>query len=107
MRHGNHRQTNRKGNIMKIKIEGHVHWLKRSWQPEGSFGFANHPMGNISDYTDVCEATVEVEVPDNFDPREAQVESLLRQKQALMAEFQTRCTEIERQISKLTALEAV
>ena len=92
---------------MKIKIEGHVHWLKRSWQPEGSFGFANHPMGDIADYVDVCEATVEVEVPDNFDPREAQVDSLKRQKQALMAKFQTRVTEIERQISKLTALEAV
>lgn len=91
---------------MKIKIEGHVHYLKRGWQEEGRFGFANHPMGDIADYVDVCEATIEVEVPDNFDPRGAQVESLKRQKQELMADFQARVTEIERQISKLTALEA-
>ena len=92
---------------MKIKIEGHVHWLKREWHENGIFGFANHPMGDIADYVDVCPCTVEVEVPDNFDPRASQVAALQRQKQEIMAKFQTRVTQIERQISKLTALEAV
>lgn len=92
---------------MKLKIEGHVYWLKRSWEEVGAFGFATTKMGNMLGYTDVCEATIEVEVPDNFDPRASQVATLQRQKVALMAEFQNRVTEIEREISQLTALEAV
>lgn len=86
---------------MKVKIEGHtvfdLYTKKFTWLPF-------KPIGDM--YLDSGANTIEVEVPDNFDPRAAQVEALKRQKQAVMADFQKRVTDIERQIAQLTALEA-
>jgi len=87
---------------MKIKIEGHIafdHYNEKfTWFP---FKSTNDAL-----YLDVGPYPIEVEVPDGFDPRAAQVEALKRQKQAVMADFQKRVTDIERQIAQLTALEA-
>lgn len=90
---------------MKVKIEGFVTW-REDWNGVGYFQICRSNMGDVEGYINVCEASVEVEVPDNFDPRAAQVEALKRQKQAVMADFQKRVTDIERQIAQLTALEA-
>ena len=53
----------------------------------------------------VKEHTTTVEVPDDFDPRPAQVAALEAEKQKARADFQARITEIDRQIQSLMAIE--
>ena len=53
----------------------------------------------------VGRAKVVIEIADDFDPREQFVKDLQEAKRKLMADFQARVTEIDRQISEFTALE--
>jgi hypothetical protein len=53
----------------------------------------------------VSEQTVEVEVPDNFDPRAKQIAALEERKREMTAKFQAAVTEINRRISELQAIE--
>ena len=55
-------------------------------------------------YSLVGPVSFEYTLPETFDPRGGQVNILKAQKRELMAQFQARCTEIERKISELTAL---
>jgi len=73
---------------------------------EPSFGWAEHDFGSDGEnYVSVCAAPLEFDLPDDFDPRAGQIDALKKTKQKLMAEFSARCVEIERQISKLQAIE--
>ena len=55
-------------------------------------------------YSLVGPVSFEYTLPESFDPRGEQVNILKAQKRELIAQFQARCTEIERKISELTAL---
>jgi hypothetical protein len=59
----------------------------------------------VAGYVTVNQQQFDVEIPDDFDPRKLQVEALREEKQRISAEFARRCTQIEEQINKLTALE--
>ena len=73
---------------------------------EPSYGWTEHDFGtDTANYRGVCAAPLEFDLPDDFDPRALQIETLKATKQKLMAEFSARCTEIELQISKLQAIE--
>lgn len=58
-------------------------------------------------YATVMPYSIEVEIPDAFDPAAAQVALLEAEKQKARAEFQARITEIDRQIQSLLAIEHV
>jgi hypothetical protein len=58
-------------------------------------------------FVTVCCRDFEVEIPDDFDPRAKQIEILERDRTRISAEFSARCTEIQSEINKLTALEHV
>ena len=60
--------------------------------------------GTWKQYRKVCEHIISIEAPE-FDPKRIAVEALEAQKTALRAELGRRITEIEDQISKLTAIE--
>lgn len=73
---------------------------------EPSYGWTEIDFGtDTANYLGVCAAPLEFDLPDDFDPRSGQIEILKKTKQDLMAEFSARCTEIERQISKLQSIE--
>lgn len=57
--------------------------------------------------TSVVVGAIEVtfEVPDDFDPRPAQVKALEAKERELRAQFAAAVTEIQRQISQLQAIE--
>jgi len=55
-------------------------------------------------YTLIKPVEVEVELPDDWNPALAVVETLQAKKRELMAEFQARCMSIEAEINKLTAI---
>jgi hypothetical protein len=48
---------------------------------------------------------IEIDVPDDYDPRAQQIVALEKQKTKITAEFQKSLTEINRSIGELQALE--
>lgn len=60
-----------------------------------------------SGYIDAGRATMTIQLPEGFDPRQGAVTALEHQKKAIMAEFQKRMTEIDQQISRFTAIDYV
>ena len=55
--------------------------------------------------TYVGEQEIEIEVPDNYDPRAQKIAALEKYKQKVMADFQKTVDQINDRISKLQALE--
>ena len=90
---------------MKIKITGYIHYCKYSWEPEGAFEVFSLKMGDSDYRTYVGEQEIEVDVPDNYDPRAQQITALERKRQKVMADYQAMVTDINEKISKLQALE--
>ena len=92
---------------MKVKITGHVTYVKYSWESEGRYILMASPAtGADSSYTDVGVNTeFEVEIPDEFNPTMMQLNALYNQKQELIKKFDETVVRINRQISELQAIE--
>jgi hypothetical protein len=90
---------------MKIKTTIHVHYQKYSWQSEGNFIVFYCQLDDTEDRTYVGPQEIEIEVPDDYDPRAQQVAALEALKQKVMADYHKSVTEINDRISKLLALE--
>ena len=90
---------------MKVKIKAYVHYLKWAWEDKGEFEVFSCKFSDDEHRTFVCEQEVEVEVPDDYDPRAQQVAALEKQKQKVMADYQKSVTDINRRISELQAIE--
>jgi len=90
---------------MKVTIKGYIGWGK-PWRKEAhGFGFTSFEPSNIPGHVTVRQETIEIEVPDDFDPRPGLVDQLKKQKEEARAEFAARVVEIDRQINELMALE--
>ena len=90
---------------MKIKITAHVYHCKYSWDDEGKFEVFNFKFDDDDHRTYVGEQEIEIDVPDNYDPRAQQIAALGKHKQKVMADYQKMVTDINEKISKLQALE--
>jgi len=90
---------------MKIKIKAYIHFEKYGWESKGEFQLYCIQLDDTDYRAFVCEQEVEIEVPDNYDPRAQQIAALEKQKQKVMADFQKSVDEINERISKLQALE--
>ena len=62
-------------------------------------------LDDTEDRTYVGPQEIEIDVPDNYDPRAQQVAALEALKQKVMADYHKSVTEINDRISKLQALE--
>lgn len=89
---------------MKTQINGFINYEKDLCGND-CYYFHGFEMTDYG-YTTVMPFSIEVDIPDDFDPIAAQVAALKAEKIKLMADFQNRVTEIERKISELTCLEA-
>jgi hypothetical protein len=90
--------------MMKIKTKLHIYFCKYTWETEGRFlPFPNQFQSD--DCTFVCEQEIEMDIPDNYDPRKQQIVALKEKRQKVMADFQKSIEAINDQISKLNALE--
>jgi hypothetical protein len=87
------------------KIDGFIEYRPAAYEGEQEFLFHRCTMEDYG-FVTVMPFTIEFEVPDDFDPRQKMVEMLNAKKREVMAEFQKRLTEIDKQINKYTALEA-
>lgn len=93
---------------MKVKIEGVIEFKTSEYGNDNYHGFFFHAL-EMSDYgyINVMPYTIEVEIPDEFDPRSAQIAALEKEKTALRAACQKSITNIERHISELLALDNI
>ena len=90
---------------MKIKLTAHIHFRKYHWDEKGEYQILYVALPDDETLTYICAQEVEVEIPDNYDPRAQQVAALEKQKQKIMADYQVMVEEINNRISKLQALE--
>jgi hypothetical protein len=90
---------------MKIKLTAHIHYSKWHWQDKGEFQIFCCKLEDDDHRTYISEQEVEVDVPDDYDPRAQQIAALEKQRQKVMADYQKTVTEINDRISKLKALE--
>ena len=90
---------------MKIKTTIHIFYSKYSFEEKGQYLVFYAKVNDDENRTYVGEQEIEIEVPDNYDPRAQQIIALEKQKQMVMADYQKTVTEINDRISKLQALE--
>ena len=74
-----------------------------SCYPAGPYTFNTY--GATDDHTVIQEHTISVEIPADFDPRPGMVKALEAKKRDAEAAFAKLVTDINRQISKLQAIE--
>lgn len=91
---------------MQVTINGFITWRQYEWEnkPTYSFSMYNPQELHINDEFVVMEHSITVDVPEQFDPRPAQVAALREQKQKLREKYLEAVAEIEERISKLLAL---
>ena len=90
---------------MKVKVTIHIHYLKWHWEKDGRFEVFTFKADDDEARTYVGQQEIEIEVPDNYDPRAQQIAALQKKKQKVMADFQVTVDEINDQISKLQSIE--
>ena len=91
---------------MKIKTIAHIHYQKYSWEEKGEYRVASFKLDDNENRTYVGEQEIDIEVPDNYDPRAQQIAALEALKQKVMADYHKSVMEINERIGKLLALEA-
>lgn len=93
--------------MAKQTIKGFVYCEKSRFRDEPEFGFTMHrPTQEIwPDRVVIQEQEIEVEIPDNFDPRIGLVANLEERKQAVRAAYLAKVKEIDDRINSLLALE--
>jgi hypothetical protein len=90
---------------MKVKTTVHIHYFKFDWDAEGRFEVLSFKADDDNYRTYIGQQEIEIEVPDDYDPRAQQIAALEKQKQKVMADYQKTVTEINNRINKLQALE--
>ena len=91
---------------MKIKTTAHVHYQKYAWQEKGEYRLASFKLDDTAERTYVGEQEIDVDIPDDYDPRAQQIAALEALKQKVMADYQKSVMDINERINKLLALEA-
>ena len=90
---------------MKVKTTVHIHYFKYDWDAEGRFEVLSFKADDDNYRTYIGQQEIEIEVPDDHDPRAQQIAALEKQKQKVMADYQKTVTGINDRINKLQALE--
>ena len=92
---------------MKRTIDGYVYYIKYSFSPEPILEWNKSPdMGQHDpEWVKVGPHPIEVECPDDFDPRPQQIAALDEKIKEVRAEFTARVTELQEQKNRLLALE--
>jgi hypothetical protein len=90
---------------MKTTITAHLYYLKFPWEEKGEFELFTCKFADDEHRAYIGERQIEVDVPDNYDPRAQQIAALEKQKQKVMADSQKTITEIDGKISNLQAIE--
>jgi len=90
---------------MKVKITAHIYHQQHSWEETCEYLVMYAKLDDCEHRTYVGEQEIEVEVPDNYDPRAQKIAALEAHKQKVMADYQKTVDQINERISKLQAIE--
>lgn len=90
---------------MKVKTTVHIHYNQFSWQDKGDYTVYSCKLEDNESRTYVSEQEIEIEVPDNYDPRAQKIAALENHKLKVMAAYQKTVDQINERISKLQAIE--
>ena len=91
---------------MKVIVKGCLLWHYDQWREAPAFVINEHDFSTVNpEYALVRKVELEMDVPDDFDPRPLQVESLRKKKQEVLAEAQMMANNIDEQINRLLAIE--
>jgi hypothetical protein len=90
---------------MKVKTALYVYHSQYAWQDQGKYEAYTFKLEENEENTFIGEQEVDLEVPDNYDPRARQIAALEKKKLKAMADYQKMVTDINEKISKLQALE--
>jgi hypothetical protein len=90
---------------MKVKTTVHIHYTQFSWEEKGNYEVLSFNAPDTEHRTYVGEQEIEIEVPDNYDPRAQKIAALQAKKNKIMADYQKTVTEINTRISELQAIE--
>jgi hypothetical protein len=90
---------------MKLNTTVHVYYEQYSWEVTGKFSVLSFKADDSEERTYVGQQQVEIDVPEDYDPRAQKIVALDKQKQKVMADFQKTVDTINEKISKLQALE--
>lgn len=92
---------------MKTKIDGHI--FMKVWKhvttPTLSF-FSFDAAESDPSYVKVMDHTIEIDIPDDFDPRAQIVANLEAEKRKAEAEFAKRIRDLNAQIQSFLAIES-
>ena len=90
---------------MKIKTIVHIHNQQYSWEDAPTYTVFSVRLDDNESRTYVGPQEIEIDVPDDYDPRAQKIAALEKHKKKVMADYQKSVTEINDRISKLQALE--
>jgi len=90
---------------MKIKTTVHIHHSQHLWEETGEYLVFYAKLHDTAHRTYVCSQEIEIEVPDDYDPRAQKIAALEAQKAQAAADYQKTVTDINRRISELQAIE--
>lgn len=88
---------------MKIQVTTLLLY-RESHDGDSGFILSKYPLEECG-YITIGERSVEVDIPDDFDPRQQKIELLQKEKDRISAAFAKRCSEIQEQINRLYALD--
>jgi len=95
---------------MKRVIDGFVTYEANKWDPKDpTISWSTYDPRHSPDIWPekvvVKQQSIEVEVPDDFDPRPDMIANLRTQEKQAMADFELKVNQIRKQISELEAIE--
>lgn len=90
---------------MKVKTTIHIFYSKYSWEEKGEYLVFYAKVDDDESRTYVGQQEIEIEVPDDYDPRAQKIAALEKHKKKVMADYQKTLMEINERISKLQAIE--
>lgn len=93
---------------MKVTVKGILHWTRWSHDEEVEYIIAADDMSACSSsarqYANIKPVSVEVEMPDDFDPIPGIVKGMRDRKQNLLAEAQMEANKIDGEIQQLLSI---
>jgi len=90
---------------MKVKVTAHIYHQQYSWEETCEYVVMYVKIDDCEHRTYIGEQEIEIEVPDNYDPRAQKIAALEKHKLKVMADYQKTLMEITERISKLQAIE--
>ena len=90
---------------MKVKVTAHIFYRKYPWEEKGEYLVLYAKIDDDEDRTYIGPQEIEIDVPDNYDPRAQKIAALEKHKQKVMADYQNTVNKINERISKLQAIE--